>query len=96
MMYGLKTMVQKILQPPLCTLIIRTITEHMLPIWMATRTLALARGNDAMFLPGVPVKIARPEVEALIAECLAFAANDDALRTRYARLHQRDTDVASA
>ncbi len=60
----------------------------LLPLWMAGRTLALAKGNDAMFVPDAPVKIARDEVEALIAECLALAEDDAALRSRYARLFE--------
>lgn len=60
----------------------------LLPLWMAARTLVLARGNDAMFTPGAPVKISRPEVEALIAECVRLAADDAALRVRYASLYE--------
>ena len=58
----------------------------LLPLWMAVRTLVHARGNDAMFVAGQPVKIARSEVEKLIADCLASAGNDDALREHYDRL----------
>ena len=53
---------------------------------MAARTLAMARGNDAMFIPGAPVKITRAEVEALIAECVRLVADDGALRVRYGTL----------
>ncbi len=60
----------------------------LLPLWMAARTLVLARGNDAMFTPGAPVKISRSEVEALIAECVRLAADDAALRVRYASLYE--------
>jgi len=60
----------------------------LLPLWMAGRTLALGRGNDAMFEPELPVKITRGEVEALIAECMTLAEDDAALRTRYARLFE--------
>jgi farnesyl-diphosphate farnesyltransferase len=63
----------------------------LLPLWMAARTLVLARGNDAMFTPDMPVKIERAEVEALIAECVRLAADDDALRARYAH-HFEPTD----
>ncbi|HJL16130.1 MAG TPA: squalene/phytoene synthase family protein [Sandaracinaceae bacterium LLY-WYZ-13_1] len=63
----------------------------LLPLWMAARTLVLARGNDAMFEPEVPVKISRPEVEALIAECVRLAGDDDALRARYTRLYEPGT-----
>lgn len=58
----------------------------LLPLWMAARTLVLARGNDAMFTPGEPVKISREEVEALSAACVAHHADDDALRAQYAAL----------
>ncbi|MBO6939314.1 MAG: squalene/phytoene synthase family protein [Deltaproteobacteria bacterium] len=58
----------------------------LLPLWMAVRTLVHARGNDAMFTAGEPVKIARSEVEKLIADCLASASDDDALRTHYDHL----------
>ncbi|MBX3273184.1 MAG: FAD-dependent oxidoreductase [Sandaracinaceae bacterium] len=61
----------------------------LLPLFMAARTLALAEGNDAMFVPGAPVKIAREEVEAIIAECMTLAEDDAALRARYARLFER-------
>ncbi len=58
----------------------------LLPLWMAARTLVHARGNDAMFVPDRPVKIERAEVEALAADCIARAGNDDALRAGYAAL----------
>ena len=58
-------------------------------LWMAARTLAMAKGNDAMFVPDAPVKIARPEVEALIAECVTLAEDDDGLRARYAHLFDK-------
>ena len=63
----------------------------LLPLWMAARTLVLARGNDAMFVAGEPVKITRAEVESLIAECLAMASQDDELRRRYAKLYELPT-----
>ena len=55
----------------------------LLPLWMAVRTLVHARGHDAMFVAGAPVKITRDEVESLIAQCVANAANDEALRLGY-------------
>ncbi|MFW6050128.1 MAG: FAD-dependent oxidoreductase [Myxococcota bacterium] len=58
----------------------------LLPVWMAARTLLHARGNDAMFESGRPVKIAREEVEALIADCLLVCQDDAAIRERYAAL----------
>ncbi len=58
----------------------------LLPLWMAVRTLVHARGNDAMFVAGEPVKITRSEVEQLIADCLASASDDDALRDHYDHL----------
>ena len=60
----------------------------LLPLWMAVRTLVHARGNDAMFTAGDAVKIERAEVEQLIADCLANARKDDALRQRYDALWQ--------
>lgn len=58
----------------------------LLPLWMAVRTLIHAEGNDAMFVPGAPVKITRPEVEALIGDCMKHVAADDQLRLRYQEL----------
>lgn len=55
----------------------------LLPLWMAVRTLVHGRGNDAMFTAGAPVKISRTEVEALIADCMSSAGNDEQLRARY-------------
>ena len=66
----------------------------LLPLWMAVRTLVHARGNDAMFVPGQPVKIARAEVEQLIADCMANAQSDEALRRRYDALWQAPSDAA--
>jgi farnesyl-diphosphate farnesyltransferase len=62
----------------------------LLPLFMAVRTLVVARGNDAMFVPGAPVKISREEVGAIIADCLRFAGDDDALRARYESLRARE------
>jgi farnesyl-diphosphate farnesyltransferase len=58
----------------------------LLPLWMAVRTLMLARGNDDMFTPLRPVKISRQEVAQIIAECTRHARDDAVLRGRYARL----------
>jgi farnesyl-diphosphate farnesyltransferase len=58
----------------------------LLPLWMAVRTLAHARGNDAMFIADEPVKISRPEVEQLIGECVQHASDDEALREQYEAL----------
>lgn len=65
----------------------------LLPLWMATRTLVVARGNDAMFTPDAPVKISRPEVEALINDCISLVDDDDALRARYARLYEATSNL---
>ena len=58
----------------------------LLPLWMAVRTLSHARGNDAQFTPGAPVKITREEVATLISDCVARCQDDDALRAGYHRL----------
>ena len=58
----------------------------LLPLWMAVRTLVHGRGNDAMFVAGAPVKIARDEVERLIGECMARVGDDAALRAHYDQL----------
>jgi phytoene/squalene synthetase/2-polyprenyl-6-methoxyphenol hydroxylase-like FAD-dependent oxidoreductase len=58
----------------------------LLPLWMAARTLVLARGNDAMFSVGNPVKIPRDEVAALSLACIAHSGDDEALRAQYAAL----------
>lgn len=68
----------------------------LLPLWMAARTLVVARGNDAMFTPGKPVKISREEVESLIAECVRDVSDDDALRARYARLYEPEMPIRRA
>ncbi|MCA9577098.1 MAG: squalene/phytoene synthase family protein [Myxococcales bacterium] len=60
----------------------------LLPVFMAARTLVLARGNDDVFRPGRPVKIPRDEVEELATTCLACVRSDDALRAAYAALWQ--------
>jgi farnesyl-diphosphate farnesyltransferase len=66
----------------------------LLPLWMAARTLAMARGNDAMFTPNAPVKISRAEVESLIAECVRLVADDGALRVRYGSLFEASSSDA--
>ncbi|WP_395856845.1 squalene/phytoene synthase family protein [Cystobacter fuscus] len=58
----------------------------LLPLWMAARSLVLARGNDAMFVAGQPVKIPRTEVEALITDCMNHHADDTTLQAHYAEL----------
>jgi len=60
----------------------------LLPVFMAARTLMLARGNDDVFTPGHPVKIPRSEVEQLAADCLSLASSDEPLRAAYAALWQ--------
>jgi 2-polyprenyl-6-methoxyphenol hydroxylase-like FAD-dependent oxidoreductase/phytoene/squalene synthetase len=60
----------------------------LLPVFMAARTLMLARDNDDVFTPGRPVKIPRSEVEQLAADCLRLATSDNLLRTAYASLWQ--------
>ncbi|MFI5306332.1 MAG: squalene/phytoene synthase family protein [Polyangiales bacterium] len=56
------------------------------PLWMAVRTLVLARGNDALFVAGSAVKISRTEVAHLIACCTRDVADDEALRAAFAEL----------
>lgn len=68
----------------------------LLPLWMAARTLVLARGNDAMFIAGAPVKITRAEVESLIAECVRLVADDAALRVRYASLFDAPSEARAS
>jgi farnesyl-diphosphate farnesyltransferase len=68
----------------------------LLPLWMAVRTLVHARGNDAMFTAGDPVKIARGEVESLIADCVAHVGKDDALRQKYDALWRMPALVSTA
>ncbi len=60
----------------------------LLPLWMAVRTLALARGNDAQLIHGEEVKISRGEVEQLIQDCIEHADNDEALRTSFRSLNR--------
>lgn len=65
----------------------------LLPLWMAVRTLVHARGNDAMFEAGAPVKISREEVGAIIQDCSQNAGNDSYLRDRYASLWQTSSPL---
>jgi len=58
----------------------------LLPLWMAARTLAVARGNDRVFKPGAPVRISRDEVAAIVQESARLCHDDDALRRCFARL----------
>lgn len=58
----------------------------LLPLFMAVATLAHARGNDAQFDTGQPVKITRPEVEAIIKQCVALSSDDDGLRAAFVEL----------
>ncbi len=58
----------------------------LLPLWMAARTLIVARGNDAQFIPGAPVKISRGEVEKIIASSVVLCEDDDGLREAFAHL----------
>lgn len=58
----------------------------LLPLWMAVRTAQVARGNDAQFRRGAPVKITREEVGRLISDCVRRASDDDALRDGWVEL----------
>lgn len=58
----------------------------LLPLWMAVRTAQVARGNDAQFRRGAPVKISRDEVGRLIADCVRRVNDDDALRAGWQEL----------
>ncbi len=62
----------------------------LLPLWMAVRTLVVARGNNAMFTPGEPVKISREEVTAIILQCTINAGNNEALLAAYQALRHPD------
>lgn len=64
----------------------------LLPLFMAARTLVVARGNDAMFVPDAAVKISRDEVASIIADCLRHSGDDDVLRARYAALRERPVE----
>lgn len=68
----------------------------LLPLWMAARTLVLARGNDAMFVAGMPVKISRDEVESIVAECVAHASDDEWIRARWATVWAGGAEPARA
>ena len=67
----------------------------LLPLWMAVRTLNLARGNDKMFIPGKPVKISRTEVMQVITECNTYCGDNRKLRTRYKELWKPDSSDAA-
>ncbi len=58
----------------------------LLPLWMAVRTIAHARGNDDQFVHGAPVKISRDEVGTLINDCVSRCQDDAALRAGFAAL----------
>ncbi len=60
----------------------------LLPLWMAVRTLAYARRNDAQIIRGQEVKISRAEVEQLIQDCANHVDNDEALRASFHRLNR--------
>ena len=62
----------------------------LLPLWMAVRTLAHARGNDDQFIKGAKVKISREEVHALVADCVERCQDDDALREGFASLRSSE------
>jgi 2-polyprenyl-6-methoxyphenol hydroxylase-like FAD-dependent oxidoreductase/phytoene/squalene synthetase len=68
----------------------------LLPLWKAARTLVHARGNDAMLVPGRPVKIDRAEVEALAADCFDRVDSEESLRAGYAALWSRPRRIESA
>jgi len=67
----------------------------LLPLWMAARTLVYARGNDAMFEVGAPVKISRAEVEGLIADCVRDSASNQRLARAYEGLWLPRPQLAS-
>lgn len=58
----------------------------LLPLWMAIRTLVVAKNNDDQFIDGRSVKITREEVGRVIADCVARCQDDESLREGYARL----------
>lgn len=58
----------------------------LMPLWLAVSTLQHAQGNDDQFNPQSPVKISRPEVEALIGDCMNRVTDDAALREGYESL----------
>jgi farnesyl-diphosphate farnesyltransferase len=58
----------------------------LVPLFMAARTLVAARGGDAIFTPGAPLKIPRAETEALVLACVEHAADDEELGARYVAL----------
>lgn len=60
----------------------------LLPLWMAVQTLALARNNEAVLIPGAPVKITREAVGRVIADCGAKCRDDAALRAQYEQMKE--------
>ncbi|MGM0576144.1 MAG: phytoene/squalene synthase family protein [Myxococcota bacterium] len=62
----------------------------LLPLWMAVRTLHVARGNDAQLRAGAPVKITRDEVRAIVRDCMARCGDDEALVDGFAALAAPD------
>jgi farnesyl-diphosphate farnesyltransferase len=68
----------------------------LLPLWMAVRTLAHARGHDNMFISGEPVKISRDEVHRLIADCTQHVSEDVQLRQTYEALWEHASDQPKA
>lgn len=58
----------------------------LIPLWMAVRTLRVARANDAVLQAGRSVKIARLDVVAIVAECTQFVTDDHSLRQRFGAL----------
>jgi farnesyl-diphosphate farnesyltransferase len=67
----------------------------LLPLWMAVRTLQVARGNDAQFVPGEAVKIDRPEVAAIVEWCRAHCTDDERLRDGFAALSGGSREAAA-
>ncbi|MGB5811087.1 MAG: squalene/phytoene synthase family protein [Polyangiales bacterium] len=55
----------------------------LLPLWMAVKTIALAHGNDAMFVAGQHVKVSREDVENVIVRCAATFDDNATLRADY-------------
>jgi len=68
----------------------------LLPLCMAVRTLAVARGSDVIFDSQRPVKISRAELAKIVADCTAAAGNDAAIRRHYDALWTEDDRAAEA
>lgn len=66
----------------------------LLPLWMAVETLAHARDNDAVFVPGEKVKISRETVAKIIADCGRDCRDDEALRAGFHKLKTKTVPVA--